>query len=590
ANQHGGDVSKMDEIPPPTADEPRYERVHRVLRRYDEHLTDTERDFLTLFSAFRTPVHVSAFDKVFGVEVKAEVEAEEKPGLLKRLFGRGLTSPPLGGIEGGLVQRLLTYRILRHNPHDDTYTTHPLIRNHYFARLTAGDPSTSSGQARQTAQDAHERIKDYYLELAGDTPRFPTLDDLAPLIEVVHHACRAGAYDEAYQVLQERIYQEWPRRVLVNQLGAWETALALMQEFFPDGDISSENEPQVSDLGAKSWILNEVGLCLMNLGRLGEAVTFYERAVAGYLDMENLDMENWSAASIIYRNLAGLHAYLGALAASADAARQALALARRAENKQDEVDSMGYQAWAVHLLGDLKTAERVYLQAEALQREINPSLRYHYSVDGIKHADHLWRAPVEEGGDPAYARRVTEANLEICQRNRVVQQISQCYRVLGDLDAGAGNHENARAHYDQALKIARAITHRPSLIEALLARGRWAARRAYQSQTSEVWKTSKVSAFSGLNEALGYAVEGGYRVYEADIRVALAWAHLAAGEPERARQEALRRAQDEAERAQQMSVEMGYHWGQVDAAEVLAALEQCAANAHGHLGVLHNDD
>jgi len=45
----------------------------------------------------------------------------------------------------------------------------------------------------------------------------------------------------------------------------------------------------------------------------------------------------------------------------------------------------------------------------------------------------------------------------------------------------------------------------------------------------------------------------------------LAWAHLAAGDTNRARQEA--------ERAQRMSADMGYHWGQVDAAEVLAALD-----------------
>ena len=35
------------------------------------------------------------------------------------------------------------------------------------------------------------------------------------------------------------------------------------------------------------------------------------------------------------------------------------------------------------------------------------------------------------------------------------------------------------------------------------------------------------AAFSDLNEALDYAVNSGYRIYEADIRVALAWAYLA---------------------------------------------------------------
>lgn len=63
--RYGGDVAHVADLPAPTMNEPRYERVHRVLRRYDEHLTDAEREFLKLFSAFRTPVHESAFDKVF---------------------------------------------------------------------------------------------------------------------------------------------------------------------------------------------------------------------------------------------------------------------------------------------------------------------------------------------------------------------------------------------------------------------------------------------------------------------------------------------------------------------------------------------
>ena len=50
----------------------------------------------------------------------------------------------------------------------------------------------------------------------------------------------------------------------------------------------------------------------------------------------------------------------------------------------------------------------------------------------------------------------------------------------------------------------------------------------------------------------------------AEVLVALAWAQRAAGNPST--------ALAEAERARRMGEEMGYHWGRVDAAEVLAAL------------------
>ncbi len=246
------------------------------------------------------------------------------------------------------------------------------------------------------------------------------------------------------------------------------------------------------------------------------------------------------------------------LDASAEAARQALDLARRTENKFSEAVSLEWFAWANHLLGKIQTASKTFLDAEKLEQEHNSSIKYIYSINGIQHADHLRRT-----GDSDYARRVTVENLKDRKNRHLVNQLSDCYRVLGDLDFDSGNHESARAHYESALKIARGISDRRCLIEALLAHGRFYAKVAFQ--TSEVSKTSEVSqAFTDLNEALNYSVEGGYRIYEADIRVALGWAYLANGEKEKAKQSA--------QRALQMSQEMGYHWGKVDGEEVMKEL------------------
>jgi hypothetical protein len=67
-----------------------------------------------------------------------------------------------------------------------------------------------------------------------------------------------------------------------------------------------------------------------------------------------------------------------------------------------------------------------------------------------------------------------------------------------------------------------------------------------------------------LEDALDLALAGGFRVTEADIRVGLAWGYFKADEPERARLEA--------QRALQMSVEMGYFWGERDAEKALAEI------------------
>ena len=520
-DHHGGDVSQVRNIPSPTADEPRYERVHRVLRRYDDHLDEAEKAFLMLFSAFRRPVDRDAF-RIF----RAKSEKE----------GRALNDPIVALNDSqfeAMVKRLVDYRILRHEPGSGQYTIHPLIRAHYFTLLTKSH--------RGQAEEAHKQIKDYYLAKAQGMPDEPTLEDLTPLIEAVHHACQCGAYDEAESIHWERIDRR-TEFYIVHKLGAWETELEIMKEFFPGGDTSQE--PLVSSSGDKAWILNEVGLCLDNTGRGNLADRFYERGLAIYLESED-----WANASVGYQNLSDLYCYRGDLARSLQAAGQALDLARRAGRKDYECNSLAYQAWAYHLQGDLDKASQHFRDAEALEKERDPSVSYLYSLRGIQHADHLRRR-----GEAGYARKVTEANLEICERNHWPDDMSRCHRVLADLFADGGQQEKARESYGQALDLARGISHRLVLIEALLGRGRWYAK---------IMK-DPVAAFSDLTEALEYARAGGYRLYEADIRIGLAWAHLAAGDKAAAR--------DEAGYARRLSQEMGYYWGKKDAEEVLAEI------------------
>jgi hypothetical protein len=180
-------------------------------------------------------------------------------------------------------------------------------------------------------------------------------------------------------------------------------------------------------------------------------------------------------------------------------------------------------------------------------------IKYVTLLNGIQHVDHLRRV-----GGTVYARQVTERKREEARWVRGVNPwtayFSRSERVLGDLDADAGQHDRAHQHYDTAVQIAHGISAQGVLIEVLLARGRWAAR----------WG-DVAAAWNDLEEALNYAVSSGYRIYEADIRVGLAWLYLNRGNPAMAGQEAAR--------AKRMSENMGYHWGRVDAEGVFDRLQ-----------------
>ncbi len=520
-DRYEGKVEHISDIPAPNSDEPLYERVRRVLHRYDEHLTEAERAFLTIFSAFRLPVKKSAFAAVF--QAKAGSNTLKKPiaALNDTTFSE-------------MVGRLVNYRILR-QPQENCYTTHPLIRSHYLARLSEVEPSS--------VQRVHRQIAEYYLKLAGKIQNRPTLEDLTPLIEAVHHLCKARDYSEGCRIFYDRIDQR-NRWILANELGAFETGLSLLQEFFPSGNLS-EN-PQVSSRQEQRLILRDMGFFLMCLGRLEESASFYERALDNYVDGET-----WGEDSIItLMNLTELYAHLGRLDISADAARKAVALCTRLGNRRIEpIEARAWQAWISYLCGELQTAKSLFQKAQDLERADEPGIQYLYAQRGIRYADYLRRV-----GDTNSARKVTEANLEVCKRAGWVNHIGWCYRVLGDLDADAGQFDSARQHYDKAIKKARATIRRDLLIPVLTSRGRWAARLGEVD-----------AARSDLKEALNYADASGYRIYEVDIRVGLAWAHLKDGNSSAAR--------TEAEQAKCMSAEMGYHWGQVDGEEVLAVLD-----------------
>ncbi len=513
-----GDVAHIKNIPSPTQDEPRYERVHRVLHSYNEHLAPPERIFLMVFSAFRMPVTENAFTLVF----RAQLDENALNASIAALDDAAFQT---------LRFHLRSYRILRYDQSTHQYTVHPLIRDYYY-RLLSADP-----RARAT----HARIKDYYLAIATNIPETPTLNDLKPLLEAVYHACCAGSYDEGCHIYRERL-EQGEEMYLSFHLSGYDTLSVLLQEFFPGGDTTQE--PLLSDGQDKRFILNRLGVCLMNLGQLRKSLSFYQRAVA-----IAMNIADWKGAIHSNQNMSELYPYLGLLKSSIDAARQALSLARQIADKAEERDSLAYLAWAAHLHGDRETARTSFQAAETLQREVEPEKVYLWEMWGIWHADYLRRM-----GDADYARRVTEANLKISQEEHFIDDISQCHRVLGDLDADAGQHESARQHYDEALRIVREVAEHTVLIETLQARGRWAARRHEYA-----------AARSDLDEALTYALASGYRLFEADIRVGLAWAHH--------QSDAHQTAQSEAELALRISTDMEYHWGQVDATEVLEALK-----------------
>lgn len=288
----------------------------------------------------------------------------------------------------------------------------------------------------------------------------------------------------------------------------------------------------------------------MMLGQLRAAVPFYQRAI----DLKR-SLENWRGASIGYQNLAELYVSLGDLERRAEADRYSLELARRAEDVEEACHALADQAWAEHLRGNLSQAGSLFQQAEALRQTIpDPGKPYVYCLHRIRYADHLCRV-----GNVQKAAELLRISQEDCQQAGWQDYAALTQRVWGDLKNALGQPDEAQQHDDEALRIIRSITRRDILIDILAFRGRRLAQHGAIGP-----------AFSDLREALEYAVKSGYRLFEADVRVGLAWAYLAEARNATGHQRmlSLKKAMQESALGEEISREAGYHWGVVDTDEI----------------------
>ena len=234
-----GDPAQAADIQP-LAGEDQYAKVRRVMARYDRDLTDLERSFLVVLSAFRRAVSKEVIVRVF-----RQADGPDDPAWpLRRASGEAF---------GAMLKRLMALSILRPGV-GATLTVHPLVHAHYRVRQEA-----LPARSRQTL---HRRIADYYQSVAKPPvkkPDFPTLDDLSPWVEAVHHLLAADQPQAAFDVLWNKI-EQYPRFVL-DKLGAMRLNADILGGFLTD-----EGHSRLLD-GQDSYLcVNWLGIALERMG------------------------------------------------------------------------------------------------------------------------------------------------------------------------------------------------------------------------------------------------------------------------------------------------------------------------------------
>ncbi len=344
-------------------------------------------------SAFKVMVAYERWLGSGGPERQRELALLRLTGLFDRPMAKGClealrAEPAIEGLTDELVKltpqqwniavkRLGEVELLSVSP--EAIDAHPLIREYFAVQLKREQP--------QAFQEAHSQLFSY---LCDNTPYRPDgVDGLAPLCQAVVHGCLAGRHREACRmVYRDRILRGTGHDgfYTTDQLGAIGANLAAISAFFEESWSEVSSELDASD---QAWLLGEAANNLRALGRLTEALQPMRAGLEMYVRQKNRTQA--AACSI---NLRELRVTLGMLREAVTDAQQSLSLADSSDGMVQRIVSRTSVADALHQSGLRTEAGTLFVEAERLQREINPMFDLLYSQRGFQYCDWLL-APAE---------------------------------------------------------------------------------------------------------------------------------------------------------------------------------------------------
>lgn len=497
--------------------------TNQILRAYNDRLTDPQKAFMQLLSAFRRPVAHHIIESIINQEETAKIDLFSSLSQLSLFELRSLAN--------NLEKRGLI-STERDRSGEWCHATHPIVREYFYQQLSRNP---------DLKLKVNLRLRDFASKLSvPDNPQ--RLEDLTPLLDVVFYSCRAGLFDEAVQIYHDLTsLGHWE---LGFRFGAYEFQISLLREFFPERDLSRPS--QVTDPRAKPFLLSEIAYCLDKLGRTSEAATFDRRAA----DIA-LEATDFKSAAIAYQGLVGSAATLPQAQAIAG---EGLEYARSANADLWECNLLATLGWVSYLKGDFETAKAAYQQANSLEWSDDPEELGLFSILGVQYAMFLLAT-----GRTVQSREITERNLAICQKRNWQESVAYCKRLLGDIALVERNLLEAKECFIEALEIARNFGIQEEIARILLG---MAEVLIIEGRVEE--------ARANLMAALEIANQSSYTFTEVDVHNT--WAELCLS------QQSLEEAREHSRRALEVSEVTEYGWGQGKALHILGQIAFVSGN------------
>jgi len=434
------------------------EREHHILELAYNSLDAQKQILISKLSAFRNPMDYESI-AIFN-EFKTEKEFDDA---LLELVDRGL---------------------LLRDVESNKYDLHPIVRRYcYYEKL-------------MDKKGIHSQLRDYFAKVPKPE-RIESLDDLAPVIELYHHTVNSGKYDEACNLLNERLLPN----PLYFQFGAYQLAIELLLTLFPDGE---DKPPRLKKDDDQAWTLNELANSYSLSGQAKKAFPLLERQTA-IREKQGVKI----SVAIGLGNLAGWGQIpLGDF-------KSAESNLRRSINLCQEINDKSYEAIGHQEVGRLLTYQGKFEESE---KELAKALEMFLKQHEVQSQCVVWAYRALRGlfmSDDKEALKLAKRARELADVMKVERDIIRAEWLLGSAYLAKGDLNEAEKHLNEALRRDRRINMvdlEPDILLEL-AKLRFA-------------KKDKIEALKLAEEALGIADRCEFRLKQADIHNFLAEFYL----------------------------------------------------------------
>ncbi len=485
ADVAGGDIRRRKEIGPLEEDERFGGHARRVMTAYERWLRKPEVSILHMLGLFDRPA-----------------EGDEIAALRAKPVIRGLTGA-LAGVDERkwkkAVAKLRRLGLLAEQEHHKRLDAHPLVRQHFGARLKLEHP--------EAWREGHRRLYEHLKKKAKELPE--TIEEMAPLYAAVVHGCLAGKNQEALEEVWWKRIQRGGEHFNTHKLGAFGNEAAVLSAFFdPPWETLASGLSETRE----AFVLNDAGFALQMLGRLPEAERLMRAGLERYI------------AHGRRGNAAAAASNLGDLLRARGELREGLTQARKSVSFADASGDDGWRSAArttlaavQHAMGLWTEAAEQFEEAERMQKGTPQAYALLYALQGYRYCDLLLDQGQEADVRERAARTLEWAKAQDTPRPMALDHLSLGRAYLWGAQRGTcGNLTEAASHIKHAVDGLRRAGNQDDLPLGLL------ARAALHTHTRAFDLARK-----DLDEALTLATRYGFRLHEADAHLGLARLALA---------------------------------------------------------------